>query len=255
MAETSNRHLSLRATGLGAEAATSLALVALTAGSGPEPDLVVQRLGPCRVSVVRTRRPVWALVACMCTFWMAGLGLVFLLVRRSDAGEIVVTEGALGAVVVLPPQLGPRARDAVARALQERPAPAAPVVGAPAVVVPAAPHPAPTPAAGPAALRFEAGTVAVGAGAHLVLGRDPSAGGPIPGRAVPGDASTVSKAHLLVTFDGTSMTVEDLGSTNGSTVVRSGTATDLVPGHPAAVGDGDRITLGSVACIVELPGA
>ena len=40
-------------------------------------------------------------------------------------------------------------------------------------------------------------------GARVVLGRDPSPEGPAHGQVVPGDASSVSKAHLLVDFDGT----------------------------------------------------
>ena len=33
---------------------------------------------PDRISVARTRRPTWALVACACTVWLGGLGLLFL---------------------------------------------------------------------------------------------------------------------------------------------------------------------------------
>ena len=91
--------------------------------------------------------------------------------------------------------------------------------------------PAPAPPAGPlvAVLRFDAGTVAA-RGRHPPGARPrPAADGPAPGWVVPGDASTVSKSHLLVAFDGASITALDLGSTNGSSLVRGGVETPFAP--------------------------
>jgi pSer/pThr/pTyr-binding forkhead associated (FHA) protein len=105
------------------------------------------------------------------------------------------------------------------------------------------------------ALRFDAGTVTVAAGRPVVLGREPSSSDQAEGRTVPGEATTVSKSHLLVHFDGTRVTVEDLGSTNGSTVARDGRVEVLAPGAPVAVEEGERVAMGSVTFVVDRGGA
>ena len=237
MAETRVGHRSLRAAGLAGETATDLARRALA----DHPGIAVQDLGPGRLGVTRTRRPRWALVACVATVWLAGLGLLFLLVRHTEAGEVVVHDGPFGAVVTIPPMLAGAPAEALTSALQygstAAPAAWAAAPAGPAVAddlegrtvartdLPAAPEvpvAAPPTAPATAVLRFDAGTIPLEAGARLVLGRDPAADGPAPGRVVPGDASTVSKSHLLVAFDGASITALDLGSTNGSSLVRGG---------------------------------
>ena len=89
-------------------------------------------------------------------------------------------------------------------------------------------------------------------GACVVLGRDPTPKGRAHGQVVPGDASSVSKAHLLVDFDGTSVTVEDLRSTNGSTLVRDGDTRALEPGVPVPLVDGDRVALGTLSFAIDV---
>jgi len=264
VAETRTGHRSLRAAGLAAETATELARRALADQAGIE----VRDLGPGRLGVTRTRRPAWALVACGATVWLAGLGLLFLLVRHTEAGEIVVRDGPFGAVVTVPPMLAGGPAEALASALGSgsTAAPAAPVRSSAGDDLegrtvartdlpagPAAPVPEPS-APATAVLRFDAGTIPLEAGARLVLGRDPVADGPAPGRVVPGDASTVSKSHLLVAFDGASITAVDLGSTNGSSLVRAGVATPLGTGAEVALLDGDRVTVGAVDFVVEVVG-
>ncbi len=269
MADRDSRHRSLSAAGMGAEAAAALVREVLSARG----DLHVQEVAPGRMIVTRTRRPRWAVVLCACTVWIGGLGLLFLLVKQTEAGEIVVTEGPRGSVVTVPPLLAGGSADALAAALRGPVAPSstdrplAAVAAGPAqgddledrtVARRTTPVPAAAPTAAPpivvpeARLRFAAGAVTLAAGQSLVLGREPGAG-PAPGRVVPGDASTVSKAHLLVRFDGRALTVEDLGSTNGSTVTRAGATHLLEPGVPVAVAPGDQVALGALECLVEIP--
>jgi hypothetical protein len=266
VANADTGYRSLTAAGLGADAATRIALGALEARA----DLVVHLLAPGRISVARTRRPRWALVACVATVWLAGLGLLFLLVRRTDAGEVTVHDGPRGCVVTVPPLLDGAAAAALQAALLggSLPSPSGPA----APVAPAAPAASEPPAAvgddlegrtvarsalaaevpvSSVTLRFAAGTVSVAAGQAVVLGRDPASSDRADGRTVPGDGTTVSKSHLLVGFDGDVVTIEDLGSTNGSTVVRDGAAEAVVAGAPVAVLPGDQVALGALTFVVE----
>lgn len=257
---------SLGAPGLGAQEATQTILAVLGGRAG----LTVQEVAPGRISAAATRRPRWALAACAATIWIAGLGLFFLLVRRTDAGEITVTDGPRGCVVTLPPFLDAATAAAIADALAPgspsvAPPPAAGSVDAdglddrtvartdalpppPASALP--PPPSVDPAPAPESevpvieLRFAAGTVLVEAGTPVVLGRDPSPVAHGTVRTVPGDTASISKAHLRASFDGSVLLVEDLGSTNGSCIRRAGVDVPLIPGEPAAVGDGDLVVMG-----------
>lgn len=260
MADQDTRYRSLSAAGLGAEDARRIVVATLEA----RPGLVVHELGPDRISVARTRRPTWAAVACALTIWLGGLGLLFLLVKQTDAGEVVLRDGPRGCVVALPPVLDHGAIHELEVALAgaatdpagpagSGPDPARPVddLGGRTVARSELAAPPLTPAPPHLLLRFAAGTVEVEAGRPVVLGRDPSSTADATGRVVPGDATTVSKSHLLVDFDGTTATVQDLGSTNGSSVVRDGDARTLVAGAPAAVVAGDRVRLGNLELVVE----
>lgn len=253
---------SLGAPGIGAEQATNTVLAVL----GQRPGLTVHEVAPGRISASVSRRPRWAVAACVATIWIAGLGLFFLLVRRTDAGEITVTDGPRGCVVTLPPFLDAATAAAVADAL----APGDPGVPAPPASADRAGDdldertiarseallpPPPTAAAvllgddGAARsvveLRFDAGTVLVEAGRPVILGRDPSPVAHATVRTVPGDAASISKSHLRVAFDGERLVVEDLGSTNGSRRRRDGVEEALEPGTPVAVEPGDVVLIGA----------
>lgn len=265
------RHRTIAAPGAGAEAARAAVLRALAA----RPDLTVLEVAPGRIAVTRTTRPRWALVACAATFWLVGLGFLFLLVRRTEAGEISLTDGPRGCVVTVPPILDATDHRALEAALQGEGAASPP--SAPSPPAPSREHDpadagledrtvARSSVASPAAdtapggpelvLRFSAGDVRVPPGASVVLGRDPSTSGPARGELVPGtgpDAATVSKSHLLVAFDGDVATVEDLGSTNGSTLVRDGGSGPLAPEATVPVAHGDELLLGAIRCVVLLP--
>lgn len=261
MADQDTRYRSLSAAGLGAESARQVVLATLRA----RPDLVVHELAPDRISVARTRRPTWALVACTCTIWLGGLGLLFLLVKHTDAGELVLRDGPRGCVVAIPPLLD----DATVRALEGALSLGAPEVASGAATAGVAPRvpvddldgrtvarsslqaPSPEPVPAGLVLRFDAGVVTVEPGGTAVLGRDPSPTGTAAGHVVPGDASSVSKSHLLVDRRQATATIEDLGSTNGSTLVRGDETRPLVPGAPVVVRVGDRVLLGDVGFVVE----
>lgn len=114
MADPGNRYRSLTAAGLGATAASVIVSSTLRAHAGVE----VHEVAPGRLSVSRTRRPGWAVAACVATCWIGGLGLLFLLVRQTDAGEVTVTDGPRGCTVTLPPVLDGPTVHAVEQALR-----------------------------------------------------------------------------------------------------------------------------------------
>lgn len=272
-----HRHRTIAAPGTGAEEARATVLRVL----GERADLTVHEVAPGRIAVARTTRPRWALVACALTIWLLGLGLLFLLVRQTHAGEVTVTDGPRGCVVTAPPVigvaahheleralLGSRAREPVATDGAAIPGPDrwAPVVDGledPTVArsgsasEPSAPAAAEPPEQAALVLRFAHGEVRVAPGGSAVLGRDPSSDGTAIAALVPGGsdaAATVSKSHLLVTFDGATARAQDLGSTNGSTLVRDDQVEPVPSDRPVAVVDGDELRLGAVPCqIVMLP--
>jgi hypothetical protein len=118
--------------------------------------------------------------------------------------------------------------------------------------LPPPPAPAAPPVGDVVTLRFDAGTIVVRPGEQVVLGRDPSPTGSARSEVVPGDASTVSKSHVLVTFDGTAATVQDLASTNGTAVISDGTRRAVEPGDDEPVSSGDLLELGVVTCVVQI---
>lgn len=95
-------------------------------------------------------------------------------------------------------------------------------------------------------LRLPDGT-RVAVAATTVFGREPSAES-APGAnlvALADSTRSVSKSHLLVSIDGDTASVSDLGSTNGVAVVRSdGTVLEAANGAAVSLEDGDEIELG-----------
>lgn len=160
----------------------------------------------------------------------------------------------------------------------QTPTPATPVPApAPATQVPApAPAPEPTPAPVPAATPSMtpeppvSGVEPAAAGVRAVLvldngdrievrgttifGRSPSAAAG-EGEAhlvrVHDDTRSVSKTHIAVIPARRGVFVVDRASTNGSAVVRNGSETALVAGHPAEVQRGDTVRFGDRTLQVE----
>lgn len=131
----------------------------------------------------------------------------------------------------VPPRLIPDA---------EPPAPARQPQPAPAAAAPAAREVS-------AALTLDDGGVIEIRGSGILLGRDPA---PSPGdpRLVPvaiADPSmSVSKTHLAVIRAGAGLVAIDLGSTNGSAIVRAGVEHSLTAREQVALRDDDTIRLG-----------
>lgn len=146
----------------------------------------------------------------------------------------------------------------------------APVTLAPAPPVLAprrapAPPPPPTPSAPPAPTRAShpsprvavliAGDERVVITTTALLGRNPvPAAGTTVGTIVRvmDMSRSVSKTHAKLTWDGEVLSVEDHGSTNGTTLRRAdGTAVPCPPGTPVLALPGDTLQLGDKAYFVE----
>jgi hypothetical protein len=89
----------------------------------------------------------------------------------------------------------------------------------------------------------------------LVLGRDPAPPAEQPDAApvaVRDPRRSVSKSHALVLLDGDRVLVRDLGSTNGTWLVRAdGAVAEAAAGRLVEVPEGVRIELGEFAVLVE----
>src|SRR5699024_11965112 len=79
----------------------------------------------------------------------------------------------------------------------------------------------------------------------VVIGRNPAAPGEEVLFVMKDDTRSVSKTHLRIDGTGEDIIVTDLGSTNGSTMLREdGSREDLVPDSPAVLPAGAQVTLG-----------
>ncbi|WP_026059621.1 RDD family protein [Microbacterium yannicii] len=144
----------------------------------------------------------------------------------------------------VPPRLLPEADDAAAAPEAARVAPAS-VAAPPAAHEPNAHEPsAPR---GSVVLTLDDGRTIDITGAGILLGRDPAlpAGAPpLTPVAIDDQTKSVSKTHLAILRSGAAVTIIDLGSTNGSGVVRDGDEHTLAPQEQFALRAGDTIRLG-----------
>ncbi|MGP9747156.1 RDD family protein [Brachybacterium sp. AOP29-B2-41] len=86
----------------------------------------------------------------------------------------------------------------------------------------------------------------------VVIGRNPSASGEEVLFVLKDDTRSVSKTHLRIDGTGEEITVTDLGSTNGSTILREdGSRENLVPNAPTVLPTGAQLTLGDRTLSVE----
>jgi uncharacterized RDD family membrane protein YckC len=103
-------------------------------------------------------------------------------------------------------------------------------------------------------LRFDSGE-GIGVTAPVLLGRNPDASGhpgATPMRLADGTRS-LSKTHLLARPAAGGIEVLDLGSTNGSGLIRDGAEYALTAGAPTLVVEGDTIRLGDrIATVVRV---
>ncbi|GAA2898034.1 RDD family protein [Microbacterium esteraromaticum] len=192
----------------------------------------------------------------------------------SSAPPPAATPPAVGAagpgapVVDAVPRQRREARTVAVERQRETPAAAAPVApaaapetaapaAAPEAAAPAAAAPAPAPeAAAPVrfGLRFDTGE-GIGVTAPVLLGRNPDASGHPGATPMPLADSTrsLSKTHLLARPVDGGIEVVDLGSTNGSGLIRGGAEYALSAGAATLVTEGDTIRLGDrIAAVVRV---
>lgn len=74
--------------------------------------------GPNRFRMARTYRPKWALIAAVATAVFVGLGLLFLLVKRTETGDVVIVEERSGVKLRLTGSLQPPVVEALRQSLE-----------------------------------------------------------------------------------------------------------------------------------------
>lgn len=100
-------------------------------------------------------------------------------------------------------------------------------------------------------LRADDGTERV-VSSPVVIGRNPSAGDGEVQFVLKDETRSMSKTHLRLDGTGTDITVTDLGSTNGSAILRAdGSRENLVPNTPTVLPEGASLTLGDRSMTVE----
>lgn len=100
-------------------------------------------------------------------------------------------------------------------------------------------------------LRADDGTERV-VSSVVVIGRNPSAGDGEVQFVLKDESRSMSKTHVRLDGTGTDITVTDLGSTNGSAIVRAdGSRENLVPNTPTVLPEGATLTLGDRSMTVE----
>ncbi len=100
-------------------------------------------------------------------------------------------------------------------------------------------------------LRADDGTERV-VSSPVVIGRNPATGDGEVQFVLKDETRSMSKTHLRLDGTGTYITVTDLGSTNGSAIVRAdGSRESLVPDTPTVLPEGASLTLGDRSMTVE----
>ncbi|WP_106816744.1 RDD family protein [Microbacterium timonense] len=120
--------------------------------------------------------------------------------------------------------------------------PAAPDTPAPPVTSAATPA-----ARTPATVTLDTGQAIHIRGDGILVGRDPAApdtGPRLDPIAITDPSMSVSKTHLAILRSGGGLVVIDLGSTNGSALLRDGTERPLAPREQVELRSGDTIRLG-----------
>lgn len=236
----------------------------------------VVAVGPNRFRVARVYRPSWAIVVAALTAVLCGLGLLFLLVKKTETGDAVVTEDRTGVKLRLTGALRPEFVGALRSAMTSWGSPAtvanevraeplvtfAPMtpmapsvsqsaaserIGMQPAVSATVPRPSrPTRRTVELMLVFGDGqSIAVADGG--VLGRDPTADPSLPKatlHAIP-DPS-LSKTHLSVGPATNAVWILDHHSTNGTSVVINGVVTLCAPGARVEVPVGSQILAGDL---------
>lgn len=211
----------------------------------------VSVLGNDRLRLARSFHPNWAIVLTVLTAPLVGLGLLFLLIKRTESCDVVVVDGPTSAVLTVTGRLLPTTAATLQEVSQRDPR------GGPRATqsdsIPAAstrrstPAPPPRVAAPPSGVRTE----------HSLLAPPPKIDEPAGKRW----ATTVQvgreRSDPTESSDDSTRCPEDATRARGAQPVRrpvglcinGSTAIDLLPGRPVYVGrdpsgDGDCIALG-----------
>lgn len=214
--------------------------------------------GPNRFRLARTYRPMWASVMALATAVFVGLGLFFLLVKRTETGDAVVVEDRSGVKLRLTGALHPhlveqlRVAFATTQAVNAVP----PAASFMPVHAESAQSPLPPPAVEPApsmqpVLTFVNGrSVLVGAGG--VIGRNPDVDPQLPGaQLITISDPSLSKTHVTIGPSSTGIWVVDHHSTNGTSVRSRGVVFPCTPGVRTDVPFGAQLIAGEVQISVS----
>ena len=216
--------------------------------------------GPNRFRLARTYRPMWASVMALATAVFVGLGLFFLLVKRTETGDAVVVEDRSGVKLRLTGALHPhlveqlRVAFATTQAVNAVP-PAASFMPVPACAE-SVHSPLPPPVVEPPrstrpVLTFVNGrSVLVGAGG--VIGCNPDVDPQLPGaQLITISDPSLSKTHVTIGPSSTGIWVVDHHSTNGTSVRSRGVVFPCTPGVRTDVPFGAQLIAGEVQISVS----
>lgn len=235
------------------------------------PDYQVRTVSPGVLEARRTYRPTWALVAAIVlALPTLGLGLALLVVRTTETCVFEVTQARVRGTIAptqvrIMGRLSPSGLTGVLAALAATSAGSAPAEEYPtgpsrprephqrdtaALPVPITPPSGPPPMPAPSdrvQLHFDTGEVAAVASTGLA-GREPRADPEFPSAVlvtVPDTQRSVSKTHFAFGPRPGGCWVQDLGSTNGTTVILpDGRRVDAPAGRPVDAPLGSRIEFG-----------
>lgn len=238
--------------------------------------LTVVATGPNRFRLARTYRPGWAVALAVVTSLCVGLGLLFLLVKRTESADAVIVEDRMGVHIRIVGSLNPaildRLESSVTSVADPRPSGQVSAAAPHRDVPPTMPagQPASTPASFgaaatpsfnppttpvvPAVSRPAARVVfALSDGRRVtianggVVGRNPRPDLAAPGASlVPVDDPSLSKSHLTFGPSDGGVWVVDLHSTNGTSIEVGNVITRCEPGHRVSAPLGAVVIAGDV---------
>lgn len=214
--------------------------------------------GPNRFRLARTYRPMWASVLALATAVFVGLGLFFLLVKRTETGDAVVVEDRSGVKLRLTGALHPhlveqlRVAFATVAATNAVPPAASFMPAAVRAVESSMPPPVfqPAPTTQPVLTFVNGRSVLVGAGG--VIGRNPDIDPQLPGaQLIAINDPSLSKTHVTIGPSPTGIWVVDHHSTNGTSVLSRGVVFPCNPGVRTDVPFGAQLIAGEVQIAVS----
>ncbi len=214
--------------------------------------------GPNRFRLARTHRPMWASILAVATAVFVGLGLFFLLVKRTETGDAMITEDRSGVKLRLTGALHPlfvdKLRAAFAVPMSVSP-PAArevfmPVAAAPSESVRSVPGHQPRVLPQPVLTFADGQSILVGNG--CVIGRNPELDPQLPaGQLIPVNDPSLSKTHVTLGPAANGIWLVDHYSTNGTVVVAGNRVSPCAPGIRTDVPFGACVVAGDVRLMVE----